>query len=348
MSQRGIIKAIVIIIAVIGVFVGGYNYYMDSPAHVLNMVRGSVTSHNRNLFEEYVDLDAIIGDNTQMLAELLMEDDERFRNYGHAYLLKLAEKHDAKIKEILTGHVQALLDGPKKSADGTVDTDNEAYNKAYTIIMKRLNTEHLDYMGIDTSVIHGDSAVVDVLFYDNRLKQNFTLKVNMSRDADGKWKIHELVNLREFLYNIGKSAKEAAREKNKPLKEEINKYANVHDVSANIPDKHNLSPDTWMKIYIPIKFGGNKQIRCITGWVYMKDQSNYQYRIPFDIRPEASAGDMVYTIEKQLDGFVKDADTISKLNPEKLRFGAVIRCMDFSDGTSIKLFDATDFDESKG
>ncbi len=346
MPSRGAIRLIVILIAVIGFAIGGYNYYMDSPVHVLNMVRGAVINHDRELFEKYVDTDDIIDDSCYVLAELLLDTDKTSRNYSAEYLNKMTRENTPLVKEILKKHLRLYIQGEKsQNQDKNLGPIEAAYPQymevAASEFMKRLNLDYLSFSGVRTSIIRGNSAVLDVDFIDSRLNQKFSLKVHLERLDNGRWKVRELVNLKEFLYDINKAVKDVLKEKNKPLKDEINQYAKIHDVSAE-GISGTVSADSLMKIYVPICFSGKKEVRCVEVRVYLKEPTVHRYREVFNIEPQCVSGEMVYTIEKPLGFFVKDAEAISGLNPEKIKFAAVIRRIEFKDGTSIKLLSAKD------
>lgn len=349
MGSRGNAIGIFVVIAAIAIFFGVYNYYMDSPAHVLSMVRGAVITHDREIFDKYVDAEAIAEENCQVLTEVLLERDEAAGHYGREYLKKLAEENEPQAKKILKKQLYQIVDGktalpPEKNIG--IEDYPQFFEKSSSNLLKKLRLDSFEYMGVDTAIVKDSTAVVDVSFYDKRLNKHYSLKLNMEKIDEG-WKVRELINLKEFLFSINRDIKDVLKEKNKPLKDEINQYARIHDVKARGIDNRDLSTDTVMKVDVPIFIGRGKSISCIKGRVYVEDQGHQRYRVPFEIYPETSYGEMVYTVEKPLGSFVRDSETIARLSRGKLKFGAVIRQVEFTDGTSIKLLTGADLGAGK-
>lgn len=200
-QNRNTMLAIVaiLIVVIIGGAAGGYWYYKRTPTYSLKLIGQSIKEQDWHSFDAHADVEELSEDIVTMLAMIGYSDRYTFLDH--------IDKHriytDAGFKETSRDMALAIEDALRNkrlSSDSTSTTFEES---AISRMYKAFEFEEV----LDVSR-HGNTAVAQVLLYQNKLNLNVVVLLDMAQLSDGTWEIVSVSNAEA----IGEEFYEAAQE----------------------------------------------------------------------------------------------------------------------------------------
>lgn len=232
-NSKAKIVLVILLLAIIGGVSWYFLYFIKTPVYSLNLVRESVQEHDVETFKKHVDLDNLLNKGFDDIIDAFIASEVDMKE--NAFAATFA-------KGLITTMKPALIDEFKEnildSVSGTSEvssdvSDNKNNDKPTSIdgekLSEKTGMKSADFKGVEYTKIDGKSAVVGIKIAEANLPNDYILDVKMHELEDGSWKIAEISNLKDYVFELDKARKIA-----------LKKYI---DETKIITDKYNAELD---------------------------------------------------------------------------------------------------------
>ena len=220
-----------LLIAILGALAFYFFYWTKTPQYSITLIQQAVKNHNVDKFERYVDLDTLYG-----------------RAYDDFISKSVVPKNDAEkvASAFATGIMQmfkptvvsALKDATLKEISGTQKLEASAKQQKGDVKegINKISAANKNAEIKNISVISKESEVanVGITLYDKELNSDFILKVKMNKLENGEWRVKEITNLIEYLESVKNAEIKKIKERDRIVKETIDKYIKVQLKNAEV------------------------------------------------------------------------------------------------------------------
>ncbi len=340
-QNRNTMLAIVaiLIVVIIGGAAGGYWYYKRTPTYSLKLIGQSIKEQDWHSFDAHADVEELSEDIVTMLAMIGYSDRYTFLDH--------IDKHriytDARFKETSRDMALAIEDALRNkrlSSDSTSTTFEES---AISRMYKAFEFEEV----LDVSR-HGNTAVAQVLLYQNKLNLNVVVLLDMAQLSDGTWEIVSVSNAEAIGEEFYEAAQEKLAEMNKPTQEAIDKAVQIGDVKATLRRMGQTAYSPiypYLQVNIPVTIG-EQSVSTIEGQIVFAGvgpNKNEILRVPAVLQNTNIAmtnSTRTYYYSDRLDEYSDEYNKLTEANMNNfndVKVSFKIRRVVFGDGTELEV-----------
>lgn len=201
-----------------------FRVYTKTPEYALRSVESALDQHDEPRFLRYVRLDSILDSGYDDFMAGTME-----AEFGHSRETSTAlEDFSRMLKPAFIKMLRDALDtrlktGEWPSADGAQE-GADAENILSRIGVRDLSLREIANLTVDEEA---QTALADVVTYQEEADSNFTFKISLAPSEEGDWQVVSIENLHEYAVFLGKSR----RLRVEAYLEETDAIAERHDQS---------------------------------------------------------------------------------------------------------------------
>ncbi|MDO4179436.1 MAG: DUF2939 domain-containing protein [Phascolarctobacterium sp.] len=237
MSKK-LIFLVVVLIALLGAAGYYFLYFTKTPAYSIYQAYDAAKNHNLAKFEEHVDINSVYANAYDQIAEKTVAQnptlDKLFGGVKDYVVDQLATQTR---KSIAGKKDNEVTEAPAKEKGNILDVFNASskIKDAEKDYMERhLNFKYMRFKDISTTELVDGSAIVTGKFHDIQVDKDFFLKLKMVPNANGQWKVTQIMNAVDIALERDKAASEKLAQLNKNIRDEMARVFVVQDAKAEV------------------------------------------------------------------------------------------------------------------
>lgn len=194
-------------LALIGSLYWYFAVYKTTPEYALKRIEYALETHDKDLFDKYVDINRVLDSSYDAILKSLMNSDATMSEET-----KVAALDAIKILKnpVLHGFQKAV---DSYVANGSWDAANNKKPKEdadFDVgeIIAESGIKNITFHGIDEIIKKSDTeAVAMAKVYSNELEKEFVFEIILNK-VDNSWKVVEIGNFEDYVLSIGKMRRE--------------------------------------------------------------------------------------------------------------------------------------------
>ena len=332
-------KTLTLVLILVATLLGAafyFLYWVRTPAYALNQTRIALKEHNTTKFEQYVDLDSVLGNAFEDIikAESKINNDNLFSNpFALGILHMLKPSVVDLMKQEALDRIAAKPQQEQQAADPVPDAMRR--NMERHIPLDKLSVKDLKLAKQEKG-----QATATLVLHDSNLEKDFLATLLMEANDKSDWQIKKISNLSELIIQLSaaKKAKQAAD--NKPIMERLNRAVQTSEVDLNISADSNSKESEPQMLLLASLSATNRTNVAINRMYYdvtiVDEQGKELYSYPEHFRGYiAPAQTMKLETSKTLNAMLPDDKRLMGLDLSKLKGRIQITYIAFDDGNVL-------------
>lgn len=189
-------------------------YWTKTPQYSINLIREAVKTHNTEMFEQYVDLDNLIGKGYEDAVDFYLKAQRDKGQIRRASELEIVSAVAKMLKpNIIASAKSEVL---KSISEGQV---SDSFKNTKALLQRKdipMRDTSLIDIGLDKkteikniSVVSKNSgiSIVAIKLHNNKIKNDFDVILKMNQLENGKWKVKEITNTIQVLLALSEYEK---------------------------------------------------------------------------------------------------------------------------------------------
>lgn len=187
-----LISAIIIIFLIAAGCAWYFLYYTKTPTYSLNIIKTSVQTHDVATFKKHVDLDALLSRAYDDLMDSSLAADPQLKNnpFAFGFIKMFKPIFTSSFKDDITRFVETGNWEETKPANSQGPNMNAMENKT--------GLKASTFKGVEYTKKDGKIALVGIRIFDQDLKRDFVIDLQMRELDDGTWQAAGFSNLKEY------------------------------------------------------------------------------------------------------------------------------------------------------
>ncbi len=314
---------------------GAYRAYLQLrtlPGNSIKIIRASISNHDSDTFEKYVDVDAILNSAADEILTAQINSGTNSTTYSMQDLENLFNARKTEFLQVapIVLH-EYILHGQYKYPEQMNETLRQFKNSDITSC--RIS-------GISKPVADGGEAKARVGFYNESLKFSFELEITMERADNSNWRIVSATGFENYLAGLNIAMKKKLNALNAPIRDKMDEIFIMKSFDARTDEGDAYGFSRTLKLAIKADVKSEKPLARIVGNVILQGRDGKEGITPFAIdmayHPQ---GLQTFEVDKILNPFVKADSDAMKHGLKKSDIHIEITEIDFMDGTSLKQLD---------
>ena len=332
-------KTLTLVLILVATLLGAafyFLYWVRTPAYALNQTRLALKEHNTAKFEQYVDLDSVLGNAFEDIikAESKINNDNLFSNpFALGILHMLKPSVVDLMKQEALDRIAAKPQQEQQAADPVPDAMRR--NMERHIPLDKLSVKDLKLAKQDKG-----QATATLVLHDSNLEKDFLATLLMEANDKSDWQIKKISNLSELIiqFSAAKKAKQAAA--NKPIMERLNQSVTTSEVDLHVFTEANSKEPEPQKMLLASLSATNKTKVAINRMYYdvtiVDEKGKELYSYPEHFRGSIAPGATVQLeTSKRLNALLPDDKRLLSLDISKMTGRIQITYIAFDDGNVL-------------
>ena len=332
-------KTLTLVLILVATLLGAafyFLYWVRTPAYALNQTRIALKEHNTAKFEQYVDLDSVLGNAFEDIikAESKINNDNLFSNpFALGILHMLKPSVVDLMKQEALDRIAAKPQQEQQAADPVPDAMRR--NMERHIPLDKLSVKDLKLAKQDKG-----QATATLVLHDSNLEKDFLATLLMEANDKSDWQIKKISNLSELIiqFSAAKKAKQAAA--NKPIMERLNQSVSTSEVDLHVFTEVNSKEPEPQKMLLASLSATNKTKVAINRMYYdvtiVDEKGKELYSYPEHFRGSIAPGATVQLeTSKRLNALLPDDKRLLSLDISKMTGRIQITYIAFDDGNVL-------------
>ena len=310
-------------------------YYMKTPAYAVERTIQSVRQNNSQEFCRYVDLPSVMGHvfDDSLRAESKINNENILSNPFAAGILHMLKPS---VVELMNKEAIRLVDNKKDDPQELVDPVPDAMMRN---MERRVPIKEMELGKFNIEQNDDEHAILTAAIRYNKMKKDFLLQLELTKQEDGYWKITRIKNLTELIVQLDAAKKAQLAAQNKPVMEKLNRSLEIVDKKLSLTSAyvHDIKEHRLNSV-ITVR---NNTAQTITRIYYdidiMDDNGKILYSYPehFNGSIHPGAEDHLNT-SKLLNELLPDDKKLMSMDVFKLPNKIQITYLAFDDGTDLE------------
>lgn len=181
-------------------------HYTKTPEYAIQKIQDSFEKHDWQMFQKYVDMDALLDSSSETLIQALIDTDRPMSGDAKAAMSGFVQMFKAPLALTLRGEVQRYVENgewTETSADAADAKEPLNLDAVLTRLgLKAIHFRKIDYVAADKAA---GTARAGVRIYQADAGEEFVFEMKLTQGADKVWRVTEIQNLHEFIAMIAKA-----------------------------------------------------------------------------------------------------------------------------------------------
>ena len=332
-------KSKLLIILAVALLVCGaafyFLYFVRTPSYALNAARTAFQQHDREKFEQYVDVDSVMSNAFEDIinAESKINNDNLLDNpfaIGILHMLKPAVVD--LMKEDALDRIATKPGAEQKQADPVPDA------------MMRNMERHVPYKELVLKDVklnkqNKDKATATIVLHNKALEKDFVAELGMEVNDKGTWQIKKISNLEKLIIEVTAARKAQQAAANKPIMERLSKAVQTMETHLAMFKNNDadLEPQNKLTAIVSVKNNTGVAINRMYYDVMLFDEQDKQlYSYPEHFRGEIRPGQVAeLCTDKPLNSMLPDDKKLMELDISKVKCRIQVTYIAFDDGNVL-------------
>lgn len=207
-----------------------FMYFMKTPAYAVERTIESVRQHNSQEFSRYVDVPSVMGHafDDCLKAESKINNDNILSNPFAAGILHMLKPS---VVDLMNQEALRLVDNKKEDDQKVVDPVPDAMMRNTE---RRVALQELSFGKFNIEQTDDEHAMLTAAVHNNKLKKDFLLQIELTKQDDGYWKITQVKNLTDLIVQFDAARRAQLAAQNKPVLEKLNNSLQIVDKKLSI------------------------------------------------------------------------------------------------------------------
>lgn len=329
----------VLLILAIAVGVGSYRAMLKvqaMPSSSIKTIRDAVAEGDAATFSQLVDVDAVLETAAAEIVTAYINDNATSMTYSTQEMQNL---YNALKPEFLAV--------AKPAASAYVKTGDVNFPAELTEIQTWLKDSRAETCAITSfsKIVTRDDgrAHTKVEFYNAALRFSFELEVALEKAGENSWRVVSATGFDKYYSGVNRALKERLRDLNAPIQAEIDEFFDVKGFDAAVIEGDEYGFSRTLRLTVKAEVFADKPVEKIGGTITIDGDDGKESTEPFAIYlSDAPNEDGVQTfiVDKVLNPFVRADANVMRHGLRKKDLHLDVTEITFSDGTSVKKFDA--------
>lgn len=329
----------VLLIVAVAVGVGSYRAMLKvqaMPSSSIKTIRDAVASGDAATFSQLVDVDAVLETAATEIVTAYINDNATSMTYSTQEMQNL---YNTLKPEFLAIAKPAASDYVKK---GRVNFPAEL--SEIQTWLKDSRAESCAINGYSKIVTRDDGrAHTKIEFYNAALMFSFDLEVALEKVGENSWRVVSATGFDEYYRGVNRALKERLKDLNAPIQAEMDEFFDVKGFDAAVIEGDEYGFSRTLRLTVQAEVFADKPIEKIAGTITIDGDDDKDSTEAFAIYVSGEPneyGVQTFTVDKVLNPFVWADANVMRHGLKKRDLHLDVTEIVFSDGTSVKKFDA--------
>lgn len=209
-----LILAIISLIAVIGVgFVCYFKFYVKTPQYTIKSISTAINKHELSQFNKYVDEDALLNSLSDDIINGMLDMQNNVPDDAKVAMANFANMFKAPLIASLQNGINTYVQtGSWTSGEDVKDQQGAMINSDQ--ILSQIGITQITDAKLEDIDVNKDAhlAVANILVTQSDLAEPFLMKVVLTEQADGYWRVTKIENFTEFIAAIKQARLQSLKE----------------------------------------------------------------------------------------------------------------------------------------
>lgn len=193
----------VIVAIIIGVSSFYFLYFKKTPSYTVGIIYQAIRNHDVATFDYYVDLDSMLAKAfDEILKDQIKDIGEEevgiVKNFAGLLKPVVVSALEEKIRENI-----AQKDAvPQTTTTPPPEQKASTKDKVAQKMLDRIKPNKIDFKDVGKSSVDGNIATIEIILFDKKIEQEFTLIAKMHKQSDGHWRLTEITNIADYLNQL--------------------------------------------------------------------------------------------------------------------------------------------------
>ena len=329
----------VLLILAVAVGVGSYRAMLKvqaMPSSSIKTIRDAVAEGNAATFSQLVDVDAVLETAATEIVTAYINDNATSMTYS---TLEMQNLYNTLKPEFLAVAKPAASDYVRK---GSVNFPAEL--SEIQTWLKDSRAETCAITGYSKIVKRDDGkAHTKIEFYNAALMFSFEIEVALEKVGENSWRVVSATGFDKYYSGVNRALKARLKDLNAPIQAEMDEFFDVKGFDAAVIEGDEYGFSRTLRLTVKAETFADKPIEKIGGTITIDGgdgkESTEPFAIYLDGKPNED-GVQTFIVDKVLNPFVRADANVMRHGLKKKDLHLDVTEITFSDGTSVKKFDA--------